>query len=249
VNISSTSNVDQVAVALRRWAATTGPSMSESLRTVGKKTVGRAIRFTPHQGGKAAMEKVVARDIRRAIRPLTAGMFASPRFRRFVEQKDYDGMNRALEHIGGAGKLKRVLPFSPSIHRNARNSRGRVSEGMSRKNGFGTFDVAELEAYTAQKQKNVGISRGGWATAMVALGGSATAYIRRHTAQGTFEDKSNDPVRGYIRALNRSPWAGDGADAARVLGNAMKSTRREMAEEMVRRLGTGLAIAMEGSTR
>lgn len=254
--ISATSEAGAFGALLKTWADTKGRTVREVLRSEGRKVFGRAIRFTPNQKGKADQERIVERDIRRAIRPITSEMFTSPRLRELAAAKDSRGFNAFLENVRGVGiglqvdgqkfRLKEVLPFSPVLHKQARNSRGRVS---ARKLGIGTFDTESLGNYIDKKKRNVGMARAGWAPAMKGLGGVVTAYIRRHNGQGTFEDKSGDPVRAFIRGKNFSPWTADRESAQLVMESAMRSRGKDIAEELTRRLGGGLAIAMKGVTK
>lgn len=254
--ISATSEAGAFGALLKTWADTKGRTVREVLRSEGRKVFGRAIRFTPNQKGKADQERIVERDIRRAIRPIRPEMFKSPRLRELAEAKDYRGFSAFLESVPGVGvrvnadgenfRLKDVRPFSSVLHKQARNSRGRVS---MKKRGLGTFDTEAVEAHIAKKKRNVGMARAGWAPAMKGLGGVVTAYIRRHEGQGTFEDKSGDPVRAFIRGKNFSPWTADRESAQLVMESAMRSRGKDIAEELTRRLGGGLAIALKGGQR
>jgi hypothetical protein len=257
--IQTTSGAGAKAAQLKAWADSKGSAVKDSLFETGRKVIGRAIRFTPHQGGKKAMEDVVARDVRRAIRPITPEAFFSPRLRALAEAGDLKGLNEAIaqtpRQLVGAkvdGKviaIKEVRPFSPWMHRRARDGRGRVSGGMSRRLGAATLNGDAVEKYVQKKKRNVGMGRAGWAPAMTGLQGSVSAYIRRHQGQGAFEDKSRDPVRAFVRSRNFSPWAGDGEEAKRVIGGAMRSGGRDIAEGITRRMRGRLDIAMKGVTK
>jgi hypothetical protein len=259
VNIQTKSSTGALSERLQRWAGSRANAVKDALFATGRKTIGRAIRFTPHQRGKKAMEEVVARDVRRAITPITPDSFFSPRLRELAEARDFKTLNEAIAQTpkrlvgakvdGRVIAIKEVRAFSPSIHRQARNSLGRVTKGMSRRLGYATLDVDAVESHIKKKNRNVGMGRAGWAPAMTGLQGSVTAYVRRHQGQGAFEDKSRDPVRAFVRSRNFSPWAGDGSEAKRVIGEATRSSGRDITEDLTRRLRGGLSIAMRGGIR
>ena len=259
MNIQTQSSTGALSERLQKWANSRGNAVKDALFATGRKTIGRAIRFTPHQGGKKAMEEVVDRDVRRAIRPITPDAFFSPRLRELAAARDLKGLNELIaqtpKKMVGAkvdGKviaIKEVRAFSPAIHKQARNSIGRVTGGMGRRLGYATLDVDAVDSYIRKKKRNVGMGRAGWAPAMTGLQGSVSAYVRRHQGQGAFEDKSRDPVRAFVRSRNFSPWARDGAEAKRVIGAATRSAGREITEDVTKRLRGGLAVAMRGGIR
>jgi len=82
-----------------------------------------------------------------------------------------------------------VAPFNPKFHTSQRRSRGRVTGNSNRMRYlYATPDVDKIKAYIEKKQKNVGMAKGGWVSALTALGGKAAAWYAKHRNQGTHSD-------------------------------------------------------------
>lgn len=175
--------------------------------------------FTVYKG-----QKIVKRDIERAVQGISRTKFQDKAVRKMVLKKDYQGLHEFAQRASG-GKWD-IVQFSPELHEGVRNSRGQVKAGK----GLMTPDMDELKAYIKEKQQNVGKARGGWAAAIVRLGGTVQPWIMRHVGEGEFLD-GLDSGEGFLRQRNKSPWA-DGKSDSRTIDRAVASRARAILKDI-----------------
>jgi len=169
-------------------------------------------------------QRVVARDIQRAVQPTRAAQWEDKGVRKMIMKRDYAGLREfAARTAGGRWDF---VQFSPELHEERRNSRGAVRTGS----GLLTPDVQELRAYIKKKQENVGKARGGWVAAIIRLGGKVQPWLMRHAGQGEFTD-ALDQDNGYLKQSNRSPWA-DGKSDTSTINRSVASRARAILEDM-----------------
>ncbi len=215
------------ANALGEFIRERGTLLPKALRGEGRLLATRLVRYTPpktlSQGRKA-----VARDIQRAVRPLRAADFTSPRIRKLIRQRDYARLEAVFARFPQGSDLHGVSvvePKFPQMHEDARSSRGRVLRFQGRV----TPDADKVRDYIRAVQDRVGRGRSGWAVALMALGGKPSGWIVRHAVRdtGTFEDRVD--AQGYIRMENRSEWA-EAGDEDRIVANAIRARTRNVRE-------------------
>ena len=192
-----------------------GIEFREGLRIQGRLLAEQIIKFTPPKN-RAQGNNAVRRDIGRVFNPLNPNKLT--KISRLIRSRDNAALQRFIDGLkDGPLKGKKVISFSPSVHRNMQKSRGRVQTASS----FVTPDFDEVKAYIKKIQKNVGQAKGGWAASVNGLGGSVSSWIDRHRGSGSMEDRTNE-VPAYITMTNASVWA-SGGDDGRIVANAIQS--------------------------
>jgi hypothetical protein len=225
----------EFARALQAYSAQLRISMPQALRTQMRLLLSRElIPFTP-PNSKGQGERAVKRDIGRAVRVLKAANFKSPGIRKLIRDRDY-GRLTVLFHRLGAGitdlGAAQFGPFVRSMHESQRDRYGRVRE--KRNVPFATVDAEQVADYIRNKQRMVGMAKGGWSRALTALGGTTPAWISRHSWVGTWEDRMNRLGGGFLRATNASPW-GRSSREERTINNAMRSRAVKIQRDLQRR--------------
>lgn len=188
-------------------------------------------------------KKAVQRDIYRAVFPLRAEAFTDVKMRKRVRSVIDKGDHVALQEMARKGvfgiglKKAFVARFSPKMHQSQRRSRGRVTGNSNRKNYvYATDDVDQLKAYSEKVQSRVGQGKGGWASALIKLGGKPAAWIAKHVRQGTCEDRLHPAnKRLSFAGINQSAWA-SGGDEDRIIGMAMEGRAMAIVKDLERRI-------------
>jgi len=231
VNVVADIEYRNYAEALAQLIRQQGTLLPKALRSEGRQLAARVTRFTP-PGTLSQGRKAVARDIQRALRPLKAADFDSPRIRRLIRRRDYGALEAVFGNFPDTSELhgvKVVEARLPEMHQAARVSRGRVLKFQ----GKVTPDADVVRDYIKATQEHVGRGRSGWAVALIALGGKAPAWVVRHAKGDTGEVEDRANTGGYIRMENRSEWAERGDDD-RVVANAIRSRARSIRESIAR---------------
>ncbi|WP_395736278.1 hypothetical protein [Prosthecobacter sp.] len=127
-----------------------------------------------------------------------------------------------LVKIGGYGKAEKLLkstslqerntpifaPLDPSLHDQARNSRGRV---VRHRPAQILPDAKDLRNYGAKRKALVGFGKAGWITAGASLGSitRVPAWITRHKgiAPGRANDQSNRTYDPFVTFTNAVRYA------------------------------------------
>lgn len=219
------------AEALAELIRQQGTLLPKALRGEGRQLAARVTRYTP-PGTRGQGRKAVARDIQRALRPLRAADFESPRIRQLIRGRDYAGLEAVFGNFPDASELQGVKVVEaklPEMHQEARRSRGRVLKFQRRV----TPDADAVRGYIKATQEHVGRGRSGWAVALVALGGKAPAWVLRHAKPDTGEFEDRVERGGYLRMENTSEWA-EAGDEDRVVENAIRSRSRSIREAIAR---------------
>lgn len=205
--------------AVRQYIKATRVEVPKAMRTQARLLFGRIIQRT-FPRTRAQGRKAVARDIGRAVRVLKPQEFQSKPIQKLVRARDYEGLKAVF---GRTGTKLDVVPFSPRLHQDARDSRGRVRKPQP----VATPDREEVRDYMKERQDLVGRAKGGWVAAFRAAGGSPSAWVARWDRVGQAEDRLKDPVAAFIRSENASEWAEHGDDQ-RVVRDAMDSRTRDI---------------------
>jgi hypothetical protein len=206
--------------AIRRYVKETGATLPVVLRKQSRLLFGRIIQRT-YPRTRAEGRRAVARDIQRAVEPMKASSWDSKRIRKLIRERDYAGLQAAMEEMKPVYRAK-VVQFDPRLHHESRDSRGRV-----RPTGFVSPDADEIRAYIRRTQENVGRAKGGFAAAMVASGGSPPDWVRRWQKAGLVVDRLRDPAAPLIESENRSEWAEHGDDD-RIVAEAIRGRTQDM---------------------
>lgn len=202
--------LSEEGVGIARWLATPNSSVKPATPP---STVGE---------GKRAVE----RDILSLIGPITQQsvprifsrtVFLQRQCRTLLIKRDVMGMEKLLNRTYPGLTLLRPNEFR-SAHSRRRDSRGRIR--VTRR-PYATMHVRELREYIKERQEGVGMARGGWAPYLLSKGKSVPSWISRHSNQGTFADRTGDPVLPSLTLRNRSPWAWYREETTRIMDNAL----------------------------
>lgn len=214
--------------AIRRYVKETGAALPTVLRKQSRLLFGRIIQRT-YPRTRAEGRKAVARDIQRAVEPMKASAWESKRIRKLIRERDYSGLQAAMEEMKPGYRAK-VVEFDPRLHQQARDARGRV-----RPTGLVSPDGDEIRRYIRETQENVGRAKGGFAAAMIASGGSPPDWVRRWQKAGSVVDRLMDPAAPSIESENRSEWAEHGDDD-RIVAEAIRGRTQDMLVDLQKTL-------------
>lgn len=258
MELTTQTNLKQFNDSLAQFIREQGVGLPNALRYQCRLLADRLIRGPKGSGGGRGLatppatrsqgKAAVARDIRRAIVPLTR-RYITASFREtsvqeaildLVAKDDAEGLQVLFSRFE-SGPLRDAEisdTFDAQMHQSQRDRRGRVLEKKSPR--FATTDTDALADYVKRKQDNVGRAKGGWAASLLALGGSTSAWITKHSDLGHITDRADDLVAGYIRMTNESEWA-SGGDEDRIVSNALASRAQAILKD--------LAFAQEKAAR
>jgi hypothetical protein len=207
----------------------------KALRFQGRHLAKKTMDFTPprtHAQGK----KAVVRDIERLFLGLRTEVeearwqsVGGTQVVRLFSTKDGRayGADRALFRPGAS------YEEMAEHHQQYRDYRGRVTRAGTYTRDIGRWRFidkmvvreADLKEFITDKQRLVGRAKGGWAAAVIGLGGKAPQYAAKWAVMGRLVDRASNPVNAYILMRNQSEW-GRGRDTDRVLTNAIQSRRK-----------------------
>ena len=210
--------------ALDQFIALKRVTLRDGLRQQAGLLADELVRDTPPTKGvvsgkpyaaRQAGEARLARDVRRAARPLNPARWKSPRLAELIREKQYGPLQAAFSHFSPT----RIVAFRPAVHQTARDAEGRVRKAQPQ----ATPDHLEEAAYARRQRRRVGLAKGGWVASLLGLGRRVPAWLRPHAWVGDFEDRS-ETSEPSVRLINGSNWAG-GQLAEVIVGRAV--TRRE----------------------
>lgn len=92
-------------------------------------------------------------------------------------QGDYVEAQRIITSAGGRLRNVKIGQFNPSLHKQSRNRRGRVSRHVPAQI---VTDFKKLDAFVKRKKKNVGILASGWNKAGGRLRARIPSWVKRH---------------------------------------------------------------------
>ncbi len=218
--------------AVLRYIREIGQDSKAVMRRQGRLLLREAMHLTPPRT-RGEGRKLVKAEVLRSVRPLKASEFEDRRLRKLVRARDHVRLQAALDELTeGPLAGKRVVPFGPSLHQEARNARGRVP---AKHEPVLTLDHEAVSAYIRGAQDRVGRAKRGWAAGVLALGGSVPGWISGGPRTGDFVDRLDNPILAYLRADNESEWSRRGDDD-RVLARAMSGRAKAILGDIERKL-------------
>lgn len=235
MKVSLQTNATKYRESLGKLVAHTRKAPAEVIRQQARLLFQQVEKLTPPKTRPQGRARV-RRDVETTVKPLSPGKIRKPEVRAWYERvKNQDGapLQEFMEAIFGKSAV--VVPFSPSLHMQNRDKRGRA-----KRTPYVTKDVRKEDAYIAKRQQMVGRARGGWAAAVEALGGSTRGWVSKWKRKGTFADKLNSMVNAHLVGTNRSEWA-DGGDEDRIIDSAMGIRSRKMLQNIENQIRRGIA--------
>lgn len=226
---------------MQKFEKVTGQEVSETLRQFARTAcVNLALETQPFGKSDKARgkgEMAVVGDIHKVYYPATGAKFlkeATTVARNTAlargenpSQREDAFRNRMLKYqsnndLGALARIARDMKFSkalfdgfdPSLHKKARNSRGRVQD-VKPTLIFG--GEQEMERYVERKIDKVGLTKAGWAKCAQAIplkrASSSTRgipqWVTRHLkkgATGVIKDFSKDSTNPRVIMTNKTPW-------------------------------------------
>lgn len=246
MKLKLTSSGQEYGRALMQWLAQFRMSVRAGLRLQGRLLGERLIAFTPPQSAGQGRRRV-EKDIRKVVLGLND-------MRQFGDMADAVG-GKIVETVGGEVAVRIFAKKDGTVygvdrnlyrpdatfvdiwrhHQQYRDSRGRVTEAGQKTRDIGRWrflDVlvvpaGQLDEYIAAAKDRVGRAKGGWASGVVALGGTVQDWIQIHArTAGAFYDHTTD-AEPYMEFENNSEWA-SGGDKDRIVANAVNTRIRDM---------------------
>ena len=196
--------------------------------------VQRIIAFTPPRT-LAQGRRRVQKDVKKATGLLDPEKFEKPYIQRLIQNSRYEQLTNIFARFGG-GRLKGTVvgPFGEEHidqHQKSRDRRGRVRK--SPKIGVAHTKPREANAYVKRVQGNVGMAKGGWARALLLMGGKPANWYARHSDQGEAIAELDHPTNPFFKFSNRSPWANQ-KGAETTVRNAINSRTEAIRESILR---------------
>jgi hypothetical protein len=225
---------------MKKFAEVTGQEVSESLRQFARVACVNLSTATQPFGkdnsARGLGERAVVRDIGKVYYPATGAKFlnqatrvargsanrrgkdpekAAEKFKLRMLKYQSEGDSGALAKIAADMKFTRALfdSFDPSLHKNARNRRGRVGnvEPTLLLGGEAGYD-----SYVSKTIDKVGLTKAGWVACAEAIPLKRTSaatrgipqWVTRHRrkATGNIQDKSRDRKNPMVIMTNATPW-------------------------------------------
>lgn len=221
------------------------------IRDENRRLIKQVVAFTPPNQGRLSAnskkvgENAVTRDLNRAMQPIVPEDFKSEKTQNRVRKLMRQGNVTALEKIvrntlDPAGK---VNLFSPLIHRNNRDSRGRVN---SNKHNY-VVGLSELKEYRKRVINRVGRLIASLMPSYEASGAIVrTPWIKRHKGKvaGSFEANFFGE-----QPFIRTHWRGNGVrQMQRVVSEAVRA-RSEAIGKRIRLVRSGYARAAKAKIK
>jgi hypothetical protein len=210
--VIATSNLEEYQRNFEALTRALGNDMRAAIRKEGRLLFQTLGDVTPPDTF-ASGRKNVETQLRKAVRPLKLAEFPetvrSPLLRKLIRERDHARLQDKIDKMDGSPLQGLTLkPFDRTLHESVRNRRG----GVSKDQKVATLDRAEWRTHLKRKQSHVGMAKGGWAAATIALGGRVRSFAMRWVSMGSFRDELSSLTDANVQATNNSPWADDGAE-------------------------------------
>jgi hypothetical protein len=195
----------------------------------------------------------VQRDITRLFYPLKASQFKNKRIAKIVREDDRAAWDAVAGRFSSGNELKNTtaISFSPQMHEQWRNRRGRIGSPKKKNLGFVTLgqEARKVADYIKKKKGNVGWAKAGWSMGVISFGGRVREdWVRRHSVmRGQIVDGRREPDP-WVRVINDTGWARSGIgqqEGTRIVNNAVSARARDMqryAENAMEKAAAGKPI-------
>lgn len=222
----------------------TGKEAGQVIREEGKLFVQDVAHMTPPFGSAPSTESyakqrkvgeaAVERDIKRVFHVIDLTKIRNEKLRESLEKLIKKRDLLAVELLLRAARIPAravIKEADPSLHEVWRDRRGRVQSSKF----IWVLEGASVGRYIRSKKAHVGLAKSGWAAAAAALGVKLPGWITRHgSGQGSFVDKTNDPVAPKIVVRNGVPAAQATGAELRIVERALKNRVRNMKAKLER---------------
>lgn len=219
-------NTQKANALIERYSRELGLPIADVIKTQMRLFLQAAMRITPPKTQKQGRD-AVARDLKRAVSPITADDFESESIKRIIRAKDKAAFAGALSSIRPNWEL---VDFDPALHTHARDRRNRVRKQQKR----ATLDVRAWKDYLKVLQGRVGRMKAAWLPALRAVGGNAPGWISKHESpSGHYDNNLNSPFTPSFTATNSAKGI---RNHKQIIGAALRARVRAMTSDLRRRL-------------
>ena len=231
----------QVPIDWQHWVRDTAKQLASDLS--GKSAIGK-VKATDQKAG-------IARDVNRAAKGLGSNGWKNPEIKRYIEAKDWRRLeakltwmrstDRRIQSVQAHG-LKR---FTPSMHKQARNNRGRVPKSYD--SHMVVPNDGDKKRHKKESQGKRGALRAGWWPAAQALGARRgfPAYVTKHgTSLGSHYDGTHTASPFFVLRNSApgvlSPWFRKSFDwFAKRRADMARRAVKKMVEHTYRKFNAG----------
>lgn len=223
--MSLTLDASRFNALIADYVSELGLEAKDVIRTQSRLFLQTAIRLTPPrtlaQGRKAA-----ARDVRKAVAPISADDFKSEAIKRLINRQDKAALTAALPNIRKGWQL---VDFSPELHTGARGRDGKVKRSWHR----ATLDVKAWKKYVKEIQARVGRLKAAWVPALRAVGGTAPAWVAKHSAPSGGYNNNLDASNPSFTAISFGKGV---ANYARIYRDTLRARAHAMQRDLARKI-------------
>lgn len=219
-------DTSRINTLIERYSRSVGKPIAEVIRTQMRLFLQAAVRITPPKTARQGKD-AIARDLVRAVEPITEDAFESESIRKIIRERDKAAFAAVLSNIRPEWEL---VDFDQSLHTGARNRRNRVTRQTRRS----TLDVKQWKSYLKEVQSRVGRMKAAWLPALRAVGGTVPGWISRHASpSGHYQNDLSSSLVPSFTAVNRAVGIKQHVSIMRA---ALRGRVRAMTSDMNRRL-------------
>jgi len=239
------------ALGIRALIRVTGRSAADLIRQQARLFVTDVLRLTPprhrhplHENfayQRRVGQAAVGRDIRKVFVSVeNLGVVKQPqnqklgdRLRKLSRAGNIAGVTAILRNIGIANP-KVLASAQASVHKAARDRRGRVGKG----NGHFVLSEASIKRHIKVAQSHVGRWKAGWMNSARHLAVKVPRWISEHSQPGVFVDTTNHRTQPGMLMGNSVPRAEIGGDL-NIIETALRIRERNMKRMAERIISSG----------
>jgi hypothetical protein len=219
-------NISKANALIERYHRELGIPIADVIKTQMRLFLQAAMRITPPRTQKQGRD-AVARDLKRAVQPISADDFQSEAIKRVIRKRDKEAFAALLPKIRPNWQ---EVDFDPALHTKARDRRNRVRKSQK----LATLDARAWKDYLKVIQSRVGRMKAAWLPALRAVGGTAPAWIGKHeNPSGHYENNTASPFNPSFTATNSARGI---RNHKQILNAALRARVRAMTSDLKRRL-------------
>lgn len=225
-----TVETEKFSAAMRYFAAKLNRGVGETVKEQSRLLAENLRKLTPPANAKQGKNRVEA-DIKKVYlanewfeqKFAFRNIKLKERIVDLIQKKDSRELNLLFFRSVALSRLE-VEQFNRQRHERGRDSRGRVK--YRQPVSFPVSGQGDVAAYTKQRQKAVGLVKGGWGQAVADLGGKSPAWLRRST--GGARDYSSYAGNPHVILFNRAPYAAALSQRMNIVSRALAGRAKAM---------------------
>ena len=208
-------NTEVFQATMADFSRRLGIALPKVVAFEGKMLLAEVIKWTPPfnngdesvagMGARKIGQTAVRRDVVRAIYPLQESKWREQSVKKAIAERNSAALVSILNRSKGNVRNAVFRAFAPAVHKNSRDALGRVK----RSKGVFTFDARDELNYINKVKSRVGMAKGSWAAAFIAMGGRLPAWVTNAAAQSkgspsVFVNNLSDPVNPSISITSQA---------------------------------------------